>query len=66
MYDRITTDPEILGGKPIIKGTRISVEMIHEWLQSGATPDEIVARHPQLTLTDIEQATQFPSTKPHD
>jgi len=42
MFDNITFDPAILGGKPIIKGTRISVEMILEWIASGATCDDIL------------------------
>ncbi len=59
MFDRITRDPAILSGKPIVRGTRISVEMILEWLGSGASREEIVMRHPQLTTEDIEQATAF-------
>ena len=59
MFDRITCDPEILGGKPIVKGTRVSVEMILEWLGSGANRDEIIAKHPQLTAEDIRQATEY-------
>lgn len=56
MYDRIVRDPTILGGKPVIKGTRISVEMILEWMASGASRDEIIAWHPHLAVEDIEQA----------
>ena len=59
MFDRITCDPEILGGKPIVSGTRISVEIILEWLGSGASRDEIVAQYPHLTVADIQQATEF-------
>ena len=59
MFDRIVSDPAILGGKPIIRGTRISVELVLEWMASGASRDEIVARHPQLTVEDIEQAMSF-------
>ena len=59
MFDRITSDAAILGGKPIIKGTRISVELILEWLGSGASREDILARHPHLTAEDIEQATAF-------
>ena len=59
MFERITSDPDVLGGKPIIKGTRISVEMVLEWLGSGASREDIVARHPHLTPADIEQATAF-------
>jgi uncharacterized protein (DUF433 family) len=56
MLDRITFDPAILGGKPIIRGTRISVEMIMEWIASGATPQDIVRKHPHLDAADVEQA----------
>ncbi len=42
MFDRITSDTAILGGKPIIRGTRISVELILEWIASGATRDDIL------------------------
>jgi len=59
MYERIICDPEILGGKPVIKETRISVEMILEWMASGATAPEIVAEYDQLTLEDIQQALQY-------
>jgi uncharacterized protein (DUF433 family) len=59
MFDRIIFDPAILGGKPIIRGTRISVELILEWIASGATRDEIVQRHPHLTVADVEQALAY-------
>ena len=59
MFDRITSDHTILGGKPIIVGTRISVEVILEWVASGASRDEILRRHPQLTAVDVEQALRY-------
>lgn len=59
MFDRLTSDPAILGGKPIIRGTRISVAMILEWIASGATREEIVRRHPHLTIEDLEQALSY-------
>lgn len=59
MFDRITSNPAILGGKPIIRGTRISVEMVLEWVASGATRDEILARHRHLTAADLEQALAY-------
>jgi uncharacterized protein (DUF433 family) len=59
MFDRITSNPAILGGKPIIRGTRISVEIILEWIASGATRDDIVRKHPQLTTADVEQALAY-------
>ena len=59
VFERVISDPGILGGKPIIRGTRISVEMILEWLGSGASRDDIIARHPHLTAEDVAQATEF-------
>lgn len=59
MFPRIASDPQILGGKPCIKGTRISVEFLLELLASGATRAEIVQRYPQLTEADVEQALRY-------
>lgn len=59
MYDRITSDPAILSGKPIIVGTRISVAMILEWVASGATRDDILRKHPHLSADDLEQALGY-------
>lgn len=59
MLDRITCDSSILGGKPIIRGTRISVEIILEWIASGATRDDILRKHPHLTAADVEQALAY-------
>lgn len=59
MFERITFNPEILGGKPIIRGTRISVQMVLEWLASGATRDDVVQRHPHLTTDDVDQALAY-------
>lgn len=59
MFERITSDASILGGKPIIRGTRISVQMILEWVASGATRDDIIRKHPQLTATDVEEALEY-------
>ena len=59
MLDRIIYDPAILGGKPIIRGTRISVEMILEWIASGATRDDILRKHQHLSADDVEQALSY-------
>jgi uncharacterized protein (DUF433 family) len=59
MLDRIISDAAILGGKPIIRGTRISVEIILEWIASGASRDDIVRKHPHLTAIDVEQALAY-------
>ena len=59
MFDRIVQSPGIVGGKPIIRGTRISVEMELEWMASGATRDDIVNNYPPLTSEDVEQSLEF-------
>jgi uncharacterized protein (DUF433 family) len=56
---RITTDPAILGGKPCIHGTRISVEFILELIASGGTLEEIIQSYPQLQRQDVEAAVRF-------
>ena len=50
---RIAVDPNILAGKPIIKGTRISVELILDFLANGWTVETILENYPQLKKEDI-------------
>ena len=57
--DRIVSDPNILMGKPAIKGTRIAVELILGWLASGWTFDDIVASYPNVSRDDILAALAF-------
>ena len=57
--NRITYNPKILGGKPIIRGTRISVEFILELLASGMAPEEIVKEYPQLKKRDVLVAIKY-------
>ncbi|MBE7468221.1 MAG: DUF433 domain-containing protein [Anaerolineae bacterium] len=59
MFTHITADPDILGGKPCIKGTRLSVEFILELFASGATREEILSAYPQLTGEAIEEALRY-------
>ena len=59
MFERIVSDPGILGGKPCIKGTRISVEFILDLVASGGSRDDIVKAYPHLTPEDVEQAVRF-------
>ena len=55
-HDRIVTDPEILGGKPVIRGTRISVQLVLEQLADDPDTDELFAAYPDLTLDDVKVA----------
>ena len=51
--DRITLDPDILAGKPILRGTRMSVEFIIGLMADGWTDADILANYPGLTREDI-------------
>ena len=57
--DRITVDPDILVGKPIIKGTRISVDLIMDRLADGWTLERITASYPRVTREDVLAAIAF-------
>ena len=56
---RITFDPKVLAGKPIIRGMRISVEMILALLAEGATEREILEDYPQLEPEDVRAALAY-------
>jgi uncharacterized protein (DUF433 family) len=58
-HDRIETNPEVMGGKPVIKGTRVPVETILRKLGAGIALDDILADHPRLTAEDIHAAQAF-------
>ena len=51
--DRITLDPKILAGKPVIKGTRLAVEFVIDLLANGWTETEILSNYPRLSREDI-------------
>lgn len=57
--NRIRIDPEIRGGKPVIRGTRITIYDILEYLASGMSHDEILADFPDLAEEDIRAALLF-------
>jgi uncharacterized protein (DUF433 family) len=57
--ERIVTNPEILGGKPIIRGTRLSVEFILELLASGMTKEEILADYPHIIEKDFFAVLEY-------
>jgi len=55
----IVSDPQILGGKPCVRGTRLSVEFLLELAGSGATQDQILERYPQLTSDGLAAAFRY-------
>jgi uncharacterized protein (DUF433 family) len=58
-HERIESNPNIMFGKPVIKGTRITVEQILRKLGAGMTPQDILRDHPRLNLEDIRAAEAF-------
>ena len=60
---RIALDPAILVGKPIVKGTRLSVEHIVQLLADGWTEQVIVDQYPGLTIEDVRACLQYASER---
>ena len=56
---RIEIDPEICHGKPRIKGTRIMISVILEWLEAGKTFEEIIDAYPELSKEDISATVRY-------
>jgi uncharacterized protein (DUF433 family) len=59
LLNRITFNKDVLCGKPLIRGLRISVEMILELLAKGATEEEILQDYPQLEPDDLHAALLY-------
>ena len=57
--DRITVDPKVLGGKPIVKGTRLAVEFIVERLSDGWSEQQILENYPGLAREDLLACLQY-------
>jgi uncharacterized protein (DUF433 family) len=57
--DRITLDPEVMGGKPCVRGLRITVGTIVGLIAAGRTVDEILSAYPYLEREDIRQTLQY-------
>lgn len=58
-YDRITFDPQILGGRACIRGMRISVSLLVNLVANGMSVDQILKEYPLLEADDIRQALQY-------
>ncbi len=55
----IVADPAIMMGKPVVAGTRITVELILEKLAAGESPEQLIEAHPRLTRQAISAALEF-------
>ncbi len=58
-YERIEINPDVMDGKPVIRGTRVPVELVLRKLGTGMPPEAILVDHPRLTLDDIRAAQAF-------
>jgi uncharacterized protein (DUF433 family) len=58
-YERIEINPGVMAGKPVIRGTRVPVELVLRKLGAGMSPEAILADHPRLTHEDILAAQAF-------
>jgi uncharacterized protein (DUF433 family) len=59
LLQRISIDPQVCGGKPCIKGTRIWVSLMLDFLAEGMTEEELLAEYPQLSHEDVLAAIAF-------
>jgi len=59
LLDRVTIDPRVCGGKPCVKGTRIWVSLVLDFLADGLTESELLAEYPQLVHEDVLAAIAY-------
>jgi uncharacterized protein (DUF433 family) len=64
--ERIVVDPDVLAGKPVIRGTRLAVEFILELLSAGQSESEILANYPGLKREDILACLSYASYLAHE
>ncbi len=62
LSDRITVDPDVCNGKPTIRGKRITVQTVIEFLASGDSIDDILDQYPTLEREDIYASLRFASS----
>ncbi|MHA3788569.1 DUF433 domain-containing protein [Flavobacterium hauense] len=61
IFDRITIDDKLCNGKPTIRGKRITVQTILEFLGAGESKEEILKQYPSLVIEDIDACLRFAS-----
>jgi uncharacterized protein (DUF433 family) len=66
LSERIVVDPEILAGKPVIRGTRLAVEFILELLAAGQSESELLESYPGLTRDDLLACFSYASYLAHE
>jgi uncharacterized protein (DUF433 family) len=58
-FDRITFDPEVMGGRACIRDTRVPVSLLVNLVANGMTPTETIEAYPYLETRDVQQALQY-------
>jgi uncharacterized protein (DUF433 family) len=58
-HERIAVDADVLGGKPVIKGTRIAVELVIDLLARGYTAQQIVSQYDHVALDDVQACLAY-------
>lgn len=66
MSERIVVDQEVLAGKPVIRGTRLAVELILELLAAGQSEQDLLEQYPGLTREDILACLSYASYLAHE
>ena len=61
MFDRITFDPAVMGGRACIRGMRMTVSLVVNLVANGMSTEDIIREYPELEAEDIRQALQYAS-----
>ena len=61
LLERITVDPDICNGKPVIRGTRITAQTVLEFLAAGDSIEEVLDEYPTLTREDVQACLEYAS-----
>ena len=65
LFDRIVTDPEVMTGKPVVKGTRIPVESVLAHLVATPDIDDLLQAYPRLTVDDVKACFAYAESQVH-
>ena len=61
MPERITLNPDICNGRPVVRGTRITVQTVLEFMAAGDSVDDVLAEYPDLTRQDVQACLDYAS-----
>ena len=61
MSERISINPEVCNGRPVVRGTRIAVQTVLEFLAAGDSVEEVLEEYPRLTRADVQACLDYAS-----